>query len=102
MRVFELTPPPPSSPFPQRDGSSLYMTLHCHKVDDSTLIKDGQKPVHVPVGWQIAAGDADDIRVCGAHPWQSYALIFTNGDRYNTAMADPSDRGTCAQAVLNI
>jgi hypothetical protein len=71
---------------PQRDGSNLYMTLHVHKVDDHTLVKDGEKPVRVPAGWEIAPGDAHDIRVCGAHPWQSYYLVFSNGDAYGTAM----------------
>jgi hypothetical protein len=60
------------------------MTLHCHKVDDWVLVEDGMKPEHVPSGWQIAPGDADDIRVCGAHPWQSYGLVFANGDAYGT------------------
>jgi hypothetical protein len=36
------------------------MTLHSHKVDDRTLVKDGGKPVHVPSGWEIAPGDAHD------------------------------------------
>jgi hypothetical protein len=60
------------------------MTLHCHKVDDHTLVEDGQKPVHVPAGWKIAPGDADDIRVCGAHPWQSDRLVFVDGSHHRT------------------
>jgi hypothetical protein len=79
--------PPPSL---QRDGPNLYMTLHCHKVDDRTLVEDGNKPVHVPAGWQIAAGDADDIRVCGAHPWQSRWLVFANGDVYGSHICNNS------------
>ena len=62
------------------------MTLHFHKIDDSTLVSDGDKPSQVPAGWQIAVGDADDIRVCGAHPWQSEMLVFANGDYYGTPM----------------
>jgi hypothetical protein len=62
------------------------MSLHYHKVDDRTLVKDGDKPVHVPSGWEIAPGDAHDIRVCTAHPWQSCYLIFSNGDVYGTPM----------------
>ena len=70
----------------QRDGSNLYITLHRHKVDDRhTIVKDGQQPLPVPAGWQIAEGNADDIRVCGAHPWQSNWLVFANGDIYGTA-----------------
>ncbi len=87
--MLELTPPP----FPQRDGSNLYMTLHSHKIDDRKLFQDGYKPSQVPAGWQIAVGDADDIRVCGAHPWQSYYLVFANGDYYGTAMCNPSHIG---------
>jgi hypothetical protein len=56
-----------------------------------TLVKDGDKYVHVkdfPAGWEIAPGDLDDIRICGAHPWQSYYLVFANGRSYGTAMCD--------------
>ena len=56
------------------------------------------KIVTFGAGWQIAGGDADDARVCGAHPWQSYYLVFANGDAYGTAMCDsPSDIGACAR-----
>ena len=55
------------------------MTLHFHKVDDKTLADDGNKPRHVPAGWQIAVGSADDVRVCGAHGWQSMMLVFADG-----------------------
>ena len=49
-------------------------------------------------GWQIARGDADDVRVCAAHPWQSRYLVFANGDYYGTAMCDPSSLiGACAR-----
>jgi hypothetical protein len=61
------------------------MTLHVHKVDDSTDIKDCTKPMHVPPGWQIADGSAHDIRVCTAHPWQTYNLIFADGLHCGTA-----------------
>ena len=43
------------------------------------------KIVTFGAGWQIAGGDADDVRVCGAHPWQSHYLVFANGDAYGTA-----------------
>ena len=70
------------------------MTLHLHKVDDRTLVQDGKKPVHVPAGWDIAPGDADDMRVCGAHPWQSYYLVFADGYNCGTAMCDSYWIGT--------
>ena len=78
----------PVTRVPQRDGGNLYMTLHMRRVDDRTVIHDGRQPVVVPrEGWKIADGNADDIRVCGAHPWQSSALVFANGTRYGTAMS---------------
>ncbi len=55
------------------------------------------KIVTFGAGWQIAGGDADDVRVCAAHPWQTYGLVFANGDCYGTAMGDPSYRGACAR-----
>jgi hypothetical protein len=74
------------------------MTLHLHKVDDRTLVPDGTKPVHVPAGWDIAPGDADDMRVCGAHPWQSYYLVFADTYICGTAMNPDSSRiGTGTQ-----
>ena len=56
------------------------------------------KIVTFGAGWQIAGGDADDARVCGAHPWQSHYLVFANGDPYGTAMCTiPSHTGACAR-----
>jgi hypothetical protein len=84
-------PPLPPSPAPlQRDGPFFYMSLHSHKVDDCTGVWGSDKPVRLPSGWEIAPGDADDIRVCGAHPWQSWYLVFSNGDLYGTAMCSTS------------
>jgi hypothetical protein len=72
------------------------MTLHLHNPDDHRLVKDGDQPVHVPAGWKIADGDADDIRVCGSHAWQSHFLVFANGDQYGTSICSvPSYVGTC-------
>ena len=45
------------------------------------------KIVTFGAGWQIAGGDADDVRVCAAHPWQTEWLLFANGDNYGTAMS---------------
>ena len=79
------------------------MTLHRHKVDGRTLVCDGRQPVDVqnlvPAGWQIAYGSADDVRVCGAHPWQSSCLVFANGDLYGTAWQGPHLRGNAQFAL---
>jgi hypothetical protein len=76
------------------------MTLHRRKDDDSTLVQDGCDPVDVPAGWQIADGSADDVRVCGSHPWQSTFLVFANGDAYGTfAYSTPSHRGNAQFAL---
>jgi hypothetical protein len=77
------------------------MTLHRHKVDGGAhpgsifddRVNDGDQPLVVPAGWQIADGSADDVRVCGDHPWQSACLVFANGDIYGTALGKPSRRG---------
>ncbi len=70
-----------------------------HRVDDRTKVYDGDQPLDVPAGWQIADGSADDARVCGAHPWQSRYLVFANGDAYGTAACWDSsyigDRSFC-------
>jgi hypothetical protein len=87
----------------QRDGPYIYMSLHSHKVDDRTCVYDGMKPVHVPSGWEIAPGDADDIRVCATHPWQSRGLVFSNGDMYGTPMyPTPSFAGATLNPSKNL
>jgi hypothetical protein len=82
------------------------MTLHRHKVDDRTIAEDGNEPLDVPAGWQIADGNDDDARVtglcwrvCGAHPWQSNRLVFANGDACGTGALDPSFRGNAQFAL---
>jgi hypothetical protein len=78
------------------------MTLHVHKVDDSTDMKGCTKPMHVPPGWQIADGSADDVRVCTAHPWQTSNLIFADGLDCGTAKHPYSHcRGTHPQPSYN-
>ena len=39
-----------------------------------------------------------NVRVCGAHPWQSWYLVFANGDLCGTA-ANPSYRGNAQFAL---
>ena len=71
-----------------------------HRVDDRTWVRDGDQPLDVPAGWQIADGSADDVRVCAAHPWQSYGLVFANGDLYGTAACyNPSYIGNAQFAL---
>jgi hypothetical protein len=87
----------PVTRVPQRDGGNLYMTLHMHRVDDHKKVRDGRQPLDVPAGWQIANPIADDIRVCGAHPWQSHCLVLDNGGAYGTASSSfrAGDRSFC-------
>jgi hypothetical protein len=88
LHALLLNPSLPSLPFrPQRDGSNLYMTLHYHQIDGETEKHDTETPLQVPAGWQIAGGDSDDIRVCGAYHWQSYCLVFANGEAFYTHVA---------------
>ena len=58
------------------------MTVHRHQVDRTAIVHDGNQQCEVPDGWIIAVGDEDDIRVCGAHPWQVEWLLFENGFPY--------------------
>ncbi len=60
------------------------MTMQLHKVDDGSKVHDGLYvggpfQIQVPDGWQVAPGDADDIRACNSHPWQCSALVFADG-----------------------
>ena len=58
------------------------MTVHRHQVDRTAIVHDGNQQCEVPDGCIIAVGDEDDIRVCGAHPWQVEWLLFENGFPY--------------------
>ena len=77
------------------------MTLHRRKVDARTIVCDVRvEPVHVPAGWQIADGSADDVRVCGRHPWQSDCLVFADGAACGTVVnPDRSCRGNAQFAL---
>jgi hypothetical protein len=78
------------------------MTLHRHKVNSRTTVRDGEEAVQVPAGWKIADGSADDTRVCGARSWQCEWLVFANGSACGTAMCPVSSyRGSCPRTAKN-
>ncbi len=55
---------------------------------------NGQELVEILEGFEVAPGDADDLRVCGAYPWQSRYLITNDGFSCGTTMAlKPEDIG---------
>jgi hypothetical protein len=64
------------------------MTLHRHKVDDSTIVNDGQHPLPVPAGWRVAEENEEGVYVCSNHPWQSDYLAFASDRIAKTACAD--------------
>jgi hypothetical protein len=79
-----------------------------HQVEDSTYVRDGHNetqwrfnlPAEIFAEWQIVDGSADDVRVCGAHPWQSPYLVFANGRRYGTASCNiPQHKGNAQFAL---
>ena len=82
------------------------MTLHCHKVDDGNMLGYSiSQKLPVPAGWHIADGNADDVRVCGAHAWQSDGLAFANGDVYKTAAprcGNPEQAGAARRAETKL
>jgi hypothetical protein len=66
--------------FLQRDGDFYYMTAHAFKVDEQTSNKSGDDAVDIAPGWEVAPGDDTNAhRVCGAHAWQAYCLVFADG-----------------------
>ncbi len=61
------------------------------------------KIVTFGAGWQIAGGDADDVRVCAAHPWQIEWLVFADSHAYGTAMCSiPSFIGAFARRAAAV
>jgi hypothetical protein len=66
----------------------LYKTLNSHKVNDKNRREHSQAmplPGGGKIGWQIADGNPDDIRVCAAHPWGCSSLVFADGFACGTA-----------------
>jgi hypothetical protein len=61
------------------------MTLHLLKFDDRTAATHADAREE-PAGWEIAPGDADDVRACKAHPWQSQWLVFADGRMVGTPL----------------
>ena len=40
---------------------------------------DGLTPVDIDAGFEVAPGDASDIEVANADPWDSNTLVFSDG-----------------------
>ncbi len=79
---------------PQRHNGYIYAVAHARNVDDRDFQDDGQTPVDIDAGLEVAPGDASDIEV--AHPWGSDSLVFSDGAGAVTALgiaAVPSYKG---------
>jgi hypothetical protein len=73
-----LTP----SPLLQHYGLHVYASLHARTVTAGTIgnyAQDGCTPVAIPAGWHVAPPDVEAMHVCGAYPWQSDWLVFSDG-----------------------
>jgi hypothetical protein len=81
----------PSAAQSLRVGSFFYTTAHSHKHDDCNVVRDGCVPVEMPDGYEVAPGDANDMCVCAEHPWQSYCLVFADGDLAATDLCPELD-----------
>ena len=75
-----LPPDPSPSFFPptQRHNGYIYASAHAHGVNEER-IDDGDTPVDIDAGFEVAPGDASDIQVVNAHPWGCKALLFCDG-----------------------
>jgi hypothetical protein len=83
-----LTPdsPLPPTPLLQRHKGFIYVSAHVRDVDGQTFIVDGDTPVDIDAGFEVAPGDASDIEVANAHAWGSDALIFSDGTYAESAL----------------
>jgi hypothetical protein len=76
------------------------MTLHLRKFDDRTTANHTDAR-EVPAGWEIAPGDADDVRACKAHPWQSHWLVTADDRMIGTPLhPDSKVHGNCFSWLL--
>ena len=87
---------PDPLPLLQRHKGFIYASAHVHDVDGQTVILDGDTPVGIDAGFEVAPGDASDVEVANAHAWGSLCLIFRDGARAASALliaAFPSNKG---------
>ena len=83
---------PDPLPLLQRHKGFIYASAHVHDVDGQTVILDGDTPVDIDAGFEVAPGDASDIEVANAHAWGSGNLIFSDG-AFAVSALDPSWKG---------
>jgi hypothetical protein len=80
-------PTPLPSAHPQVHNGYQYATAHSHWAVSRSMQRDGNTFVGVPAGFEVAPGDANDLSVCGAYPWESNALVFSDNSGCGTAAA---------------
>ena len=67
-----------------------------HKAYDCTCVEDGDQPLEVPLGWEVAPCDDVSLQVCGEHAWQSEWLVLADGHIFGTGMcSNDSYIGEC-------
>jgi hypothetical protein len=74
----------------------IHASAHVHDVDGQTVIEDGETPVGIVAGFEVAPGDARDIQVANAHAWGSDILIFEDVGWAGSALyiaRYPDDKG---------
>jgi hypothetical protein len=71
---------------PQRHNGYIYAVAHVHNVDSRDIIQDGDTPVDIEAGFEIAPGDASDIQAANAHTWGSRLIVFYDGSIAATAL----------------
>ena len=85
-----LAPDTPSlPPLLQRHKDFIYVSAHVRYVDVQPLIgqaHDGDTPVGIDAGFEVAPGDASDVEVANAHAWGSHCLTFSSGSAAASAL----------------
>jgi hypothetical protein len=80
----------------QLHNGYVYASAHVRDVDGRDVIQDGDTPVDIDGGFEVAPGDASDVEVANAHAWGSSGLIFSDGAFAKSALniaEVPSYRG---------
>jgi hypothetical protein len=74
----------------------VYRTAQRKYVESTTAESTGTRFVDLGKGFAVAPGDASDLSVCAAHPWQSFYLVFDDGSACGTAIcSNQSNIGNC-------
>ncbi len=68
-------------------------------VNGATYFTDGDLPLEIPSGWQIAPDETDIRWICGHHKWRSDSLVLDDGSAIFTCRHADGSAGVAAAGL---